>query len=227
VSAVPHLTPDLLLRAYAHGLFPMAERRDDPELFWVDPELRGVLPFDKFHLPHRLARTVRQGRLQVAIDNDFEATIRACAEPRPAHSDTWINDEIVTLYSELHRLGYAHSVECRKEGALVGGLYGVSLGAAFFGESMFSRTTDASKVALVHLVARLRFGGYRLLDTQFITAHLMQFGAVEISRKRYRARLADALQHAADFRRAPEDWAPTDVLAALVGQDLQSFTHTS
>jgi leucyl/phenylalanyl-tRNA--protein transferase len=224
---VPQLTPNLLLRAYAHGLFPMAEHRDDPELFWVDPELRGVLPLDGFHLPHRLARTVRQGRLQVAVDRDFEATIRACAEPGPTRADTWINDEIVALYAELHRLGYAHSVECRQENELVGGLYGISLGAAFFGESMFSRVTDASKVALVHLVARLRVGHYRLLDTQFITAHLMRFGTVEIPRKRYRALLADALQHDADFRRAPEDWTPQNVLSALTDHGLQSFTQTS
>ena len=224
---MPHLTPELLLRAYAHGLFPMAEHRNDPELFWVDPELRGILPLDRFHLSHRLARTIRQDRLGVTIDGDFEATIRACAEPSPTRRDSWINEEIVTLYAELHRLGYAHSVECRQDGVLVGGLYGVSLGAAFFGESMFSRLADASKIALVHLVARLRIGRYRLLDTQFITKHLLQFGAVEITRKRYRALLPDALRHHGDFHLAPPDWTPPAMLAALTDYGLQSFTQTS
>ncbi|HUN52168.1 MAG TPA: leucyl/phenylalanyl-tRNA--protein transferase [Candidatus Sulfotelmatobacter sp.] len=224
---MPHLTPELLLRAYAQGLFPMAEHRHDPDLFWVDPELRGILPLDRFHLPHRLARTIRQGRLQVTVDRDFEATIRACAEPSPTRRDSWINTEIITLYAELHRLGYAHSVECRQDGILIGGLYGVSLGAAFFGESMFSRLADASKIALVHLVARLRLGRYRLLDTQFITRHLMQFGAVEITRKRYRALLTDALRHNGDFHQAPADWPPQAMLAALGDYGLQSFTQTS
>lgn len=210
------ITPELLLRAYAHGLFPMAEDRSDPQLFWVDPEMRGILPLDGFHLPRRLARTVRREKFAVAIDRDFAAVIAACAEPGPTRrGGTWINDQIVSLYSELHRQGHTHSVECYLESKLVGGLYGVSLGGAFFGESMFSQVTDASKVALAHLVARLRAGGYRLLDTQFLTAHLAQFGAIEIPRRRYRALLAESLTIEADFRRAPADWAPTEVLAAL------------
>jgi leucyl/phenylalanyl-tRNA--protein transferase len=213
---VSSITPELLLRAYAHGLFPMAEDRSDPELFWVDPEMRGILPLDDFHLPRRLARTVRQGKFAVAIDRDFAAVIAACAEPSPTRrGGTWINNQIVSLYSELHRQGHTHSVECYLEGKLVGGLYGVSLAGTFFGESMFSQATDASKVALVHLVARLRAGGYHLLDTQFLTGHLAQFGAIEIPRRRYRALLAEALTIEADFRRAPAGWAPTDVLAAL------------
>ena len=224
---MPRLTPELLLRAYAHGLFPMAEHRNERGLFWVDPEQRGILPLDHFHLPRRLARTVRHGPFSVSVDRDFAATIRACAEPGPGRRDTWINDEIIALYVELHELGYAHSVECRQETALLGGLYGVSLGGAFFGESMFSRATDASKVALVHLVARLRAGGYRLLDTQFLTKHLAQFGAVEIAREKYLALLADALRHDADFWAAPDDWTPADVLAAVADQGLQSFTQTS
>lgn len=195
------ITPDLLLQAYRIGVFPMGERRDDPKLYWLDPRLRAVLPLDGFHLPHRLARTVRAGHFAVTADTAFSETVRACAEPRPGHPESWINEPIVELYTELHQRGYAHSVECRVDGRLVGGLYGVSVGAAFFGESMFSRQRDASKVALVHLVARLIAGGFRLLDCQFMTEHLRSFGAIEIPRDEFKARLAEAIDRTATFQR--------------------------
>ncbi len=202
----PLITPDILLAAYAAGIFPMSESRDDPHLFWVEPEKRGLVPLDGFHVPKRLARTVRQGPYDIRIDHDFAGVIAACAgEDLPADADksreeSWINNRIRSLYSELFDLGYVHTVECWQDGALVGGLYGVSLGGAFFGESMFHRATDASKVALVHLVARLIAGGYRLLDAQFQTAHLAQFGTVEVPRKRYKALLAQALETRANWR---------------------------
>jgi len=198
---VIRLTPDILLEAYAAGIFPMAESADDPELFWVDPNRRGILPLDAFHVPRRLKRVLRGGRFAVRADTAFAAVIRGCAEASDTRPGTWINDEIVRLYSALFERGAAHSVECWRDGELVGGLYGVSLGAAFFGESMFSRVSDASKVALAHLVARLRHGGYRLLDTQFVTPHLAQFGAIEISRARYHRLLAEALRYRAVFPR--------------------------
>ncbi|HEY0303207.1 MAG TPA: leucyl/phenylalanyl-tRNA--protein transferase, partial [Rhizomicrobium sp.] len=190
----PQLTPQLLLRAYAEGLFPMAERRDDPDLFWVSPERRGVIPLDGFHVPKRLARTVRGDHFAVTTDVAFVDVMNACAEAAPGRAQTWINAEILRLYTALHVAGHAHSVECWREGRLAGGLYGVSLGAAFFGESMFSRERDASKVALVHLVSILKRGGYALLDAQFLTAHLARFGAHEITRAAYLARLEDALR---------------------------------
>jgi leucyl/phenylalanyl-tRNA--protein transferase len=193
------LTPELVLRAYSAGIFPMAETADDPEVFWVDPERRGILPLNGFHVPRRLQRTLRRKPYEVRIDTAFDAVIAACAEPRPDHPDTWINDAIRSAYSQLHRLGHAHSVECWKEDALVGGLYGVAINAVFFGESMFARATDASKVALVHLVERMRERGFRLLDTQFVTEHLRQFGAVEIGRASYHRMLAKALEHPARF----------------------------
>ncbi|WP_044563719.1 leucyl/phenylalanyl-tRNA--protein transferase [Azospirillum sp. B4] len=215
-----HLTPELLLRAYTMGVFPMAERADDDEIFWFDPPERGILPLDGFHAPRRLLRTVRQGRFQVSVDTDFAAVMRACGESTTDRPETWINAQILDAYTALHRQGRAHSVECRRDGRLVGGLYGVSIGGAFFGESMFSRETDASKVALVHLVARLRAGGYGLLDTQFVTTHLSQFGAIEIPRARYHALLADALRQPARFHCGlGED--------ALVEGFLQSTTQTS
>ncbi|HWB51894.1 MAG TPA: leucyl/phenylalanyl-tRNA--protein transferase [Stellaceae bacterium] len=195
------LTPQILLKAYMAGIFPMAESADDPELFWVDPERRGILPLDGFHLPRRLRRVVRQARFDLHVDRDFAATIAGCAEATEKRPNTWINREIVRLYTALHAQGFAHSVECRQSGALVGGLYGVAIGGAFFGESMFSRATDASKVALVHLVALLREGGYRLLDMQFVTPHLLQFGAVEVPRAQYRRLLADALRYRCVFPR--------------------------
>ena len=188
------ITPDLVLRAYAAGVFPMAESRGSDRMYWLDPALRGVLPLDAgFHLPRRLRRTVLSGRFTVTADQDFAGVIRGCAEPASGRSDTWINAEIERLFLELHRRGFAHSVETWSEGRLVGGLYGVTLGGAFFGESMFSRVTDASKVALVHLVARLRLCGYVLCDTQFLTTHLARFGTVEIPKAEYKARLAAAL----------------------------------
>ena len=193
------LTPELLLRAYAAGIFPMAESADDPELYWVDPVQRGILPLAKFHLPRRLARTIRSERFTIECDRDFGAVMRGCAESSAERPQTWINEEIIAVYGALHADGHAHSVEAYSGGALVGGLYGVSLGGAFFGESMFSRVTDASKVALAHLVARLIRGGYHLLDTQFVTEHLQRFGAIEISRARYRRLLAEALKTQAYF----------------------------
>jgi leucyl/phenylalanyl-tRNA--protein transferase len=195
------ITPELLLQAYRIGVFPMGERRDDPKLYWLDPRLRAVLPLDGFHLPKRLARTVRSGHFKVSADTAFTETMRACAEPRPGHPESWINDPILALYGELFARGHAHSVECRRNGELVGGLYGVSVGAAFFGESMFSRERDASKVALVHLVARLIDGGFRLLDCQFMTEHLRSFGAIEIPRDDFKALLADAVERSAKFQR--------------------------
>jgi leucyl/phenylalanyl-tRNA---protein transferase len=200
-----HLTPELLLRAYAAGIFPMAESADDPELFWVDPVRRGILPLDKFHMPRRLARTVRSDRFTVVCDRDFAGVMEGCAEPTPDRPQTWINDEIFRVYTALYAEGHAHSVEAYSGDRLVGGLYGVVLGGAFFGESMFSRVTDASKVALAHLVARLIRGGFRLLDTQFVTEHLQRFGAVEISRAHYRRMLAEALNTAAYFPLEPLD----------------------
>jgi leucyl/phenylalanyl-tRNA---protein transferase len=199
------ITPDLLLQAYRIGVFPMGERRDDPKLYWLDPRLRAILPLKGFHLPRRLARTVRSGHFEVAADTAFIDVMRACAEPRPGHPESWINEPIIELYTELHRRGHAHSIECRREGRLVGGLYGVSVGAAFFGESMFSRERDASKVALVHLVARLIKGGFRLLDCQFMTEHLRGFGAIEVPRQEFREMLAAAVVRDAPFQRELDD----------------------
>ena len=212
------LTPDLLLRAYAAGIFPMADSADDPEIFWVDPEWRGIIPLLGFHVPQRLKRTVKSALFEIRCDSAFEAVIRGCAAPAADRPRTWINDAIVRLYTDLFRRGFAHSVESWYEGELVGGLYGVSINGAFFGESMFSRVTDASKVALVHLVARLIEGGYTLLDTQFVTEHLQRFGAVEIPRAEYRRQLATALTGSAEFQPGPAG----DPLAVL-----QSRTQTS
>jgi leucyl/phenylalanyl-tRNA--protein transferase len=195
------LTPDILLHAYAAGIFPMVESATDAEVFWVDPTRRGILPLDRFHVPRRLARVVRQGRFAVRCDTAFADVMLGCGEASDKRPNTWINDEIVRLYTGLFESGSAHSVECWLDDELVGGLYGVSLGAAFFGESMFSRVTDASKVALVHLVEQLRVGEFRLLDTQFMTPHLEQFGGLEISRSRYHRLLAEALRHRAVFPR--------------------------
>jgi leucyl/phenylalanyl-tRNA---protein transferase len=213
------LTPEILLRAYAVGLFPMAEQRDDPTLFWIDPEKRGILPLDGFHAPRRLRRTVRSGVYEVRCNSAFSDVVRACAAPGPNRGDTWINTEIESLYADLHELGRAHSVESWLDGELVGGLYGVSLGAAFFGESMFSVARDASKVALVHLVARLIKGNYRLLDTQFVTDHLTQFGVVELPRAGYRQLLSEALDASASFE--------ADLSQPELEAFLQSITQTS
>ncbi|CEF39700.1 leucyl/phenylalanyl-tRNA--protein transferase [Acetobacter senegalensis] len=187
------LTPELMLGAYAVGLFPMAADAEDEDLQWYDPDPRGVLPLQAFHLPRRLRRTVLSGRFDVTVDQDFPAVMKGCAAPAPGREQTWINSEIYRLFCALHEMGYAHSVECRQNGELVGGLYGVALGGAFFGESMFSRVTDASKVALVHLVARLRLSGFMVLDTQFGTDHLTRFGGVEIPAAEYKTTLERAV----------------------------------
>ncbi|MFZ1813027.1 MAG: leucyl/phenylalanyl-tRNA--protein transferase [Rhizobiaceae bacterium] len=193
------ITPQVLLKAYACGIFPMAESADDPGLFWVEPELRGVLPLDAFHVPRSLRKFMKSEPFEIRVDHDFAAVIDACAQATQSRPKTWINKRIRKLYNELHELGHCHSVECWREGELVGGLYGVRLGAAFFGESMFSRETNASKVALVHLVERMKAGGFRLLDTQFTTEHLMKYGAIDIPQARYSRMLEEAVQEYADF----------------------------
>jgi leucyl/phenylalanyl-tRNA--protein transferase len=211
------ITPDLLLRAYACGIFPMAESADDPALFWIEPERRGLIPLDTFHVPTRLARTVRANHFTVTVDTCFADVIDGCAAPYAERDNTWINARIRDLYCTLHARGRCHSVEVWQADALVGGLYGVSLGRAFFGESMFHTARDASKVALVHLVARLIAGGYTLLDTQFVTPHLARFGAIEIRRADYRKRLDAALVGKADFCALPCDRPVTgdEALAVL------------
>jgi leucyl/phenylalanyl-tRNA---protein transferase len=205
-SASSEITPEVLLRAYACGIFPMAESADDPTLFWVEPEMRGVIPLEGFRVAARLARTVRSDAFTITVNTAFKAVIDGCAAPRPGREETWINKRIRDLYSGLHALGRAHSVEVWRDGDLVGGLYGVSLGRAFFGESMFHRARDASKVALVHLIARLTAGGFELLDTQYVTEHLKSFGAVEVPRRRYTALLDRAMKGPpADFAKLPVD----------------------
>ncbi len=212
------VTPDLMLRAYRAGLFPMAETRQGDRLYWLDPERRGVLPLDAFHVPRRLLRTVMGGGFSVTADYDFAGVIAGCAAAGPGRADTWINPQIEALFIELHRMGAAHSIECRRDGELVGGLYGVVLGGAFFGESMFSLVRDASKVALVHLIARLRAGGFMLLDTQFVTAHLIQFGAHDIPREEYRARLGAALDVPARWIAEPDTGMVEHEIRALGAQ---------
>jgi leucyl/phenylalanyl-tRNA--protein transferase len=197
-NALIGLTPEVLLKAYACGIFPMAENADDPALFWIEPEERGIIPLDAFHLPGRLGRTVRATRFRCVCDRDFPAVIEGCAEPGPKRARTWINAPIRKLYRGLFAIGHCHTVEVYDGDALVGGLYGVSLGAAFFGESMFHRARDASKIALVHLVARLRLGKFALLDTQFLTDHLRMFGALEVPQERYARMLASAMREEAD-----------------------------
>ena len=209
------LTPEIVLQAYMGGIFPMAEHRNDPRLYWVDPEMRGIIPLDAFHVPRRLARRVRNWQGPVVVDQSFEEIIRACAGPGPNRWSTWINDEIVSLFTELHEMGFAHSVECWDDDRLVGGLYGVAIGGAFFGESMFSTVTDASKVALVHLVARLHEGGYRLLDVQFVTSHLARFGAVEIPRSNYQRLLTDALSVDGAFHSLPASLDGSAILQSI------------
>lgn len=211
------ITPQVLLKAYACGIFPMAESAEDNALYWIDPDRRGVLPFEDFHVPRRLWRVIRSQRFDIRIDTAFAATLDGCAEPAPGRRSTWINARIRNLYTELHKLGHCHSVECWREGRLVGGLYGVRLGGAFFGESMFSRETDASKVALAWLVGRLRVGGFSLLDTQFVTGHLQRFGAVELSREDYQKRLDAALAIQGDFFRMPSI-VPPDALRQVLSQ---------
>jgi leucyl/phenylalanyl-tRNA--protein transferase len=198
-SAFVEITPEVLLKAYACGIFPMAESADDPALYWIEPDQRGIIPLDALHISSRLARTVRSDRFSIETNRDFEGVLDGCAEPQPGRARTWINARIRTLYQKLYGIGHCHSIEAYEDDKLVGGLYGVCLGRAFFGESMFHRATDASKVALVHLVARLRAGGFLLLDTQFVTDHLKTFGAVEVSRPRYHKLLEAALVGEADF----------------------------
>jgi leucyl/phenylalanyl-tRNA--protein transferase len=212
------VTTDLLLRAYRHGLFPMAEGRAGDKLFWLDPIRRGILPLDGFHLSRRLLRSVLSGGYIVTADRNFAGTIAGCATPVPDRTDTWINPQIERLFTELFRMGYAHSVETWQDGMLVGGLYGVALGGAFFGESMFSFARDASKVALVHLVARLRLGGFLLLDTQFVTSHLTQFGAEEIPRELYKQRLAEAVDEPAVWLTDPGQDALESEFRGLAGR---------
>jgi len=185
---IDELAPETLLHAYRNGIFPMADPDDDWQISWYSPAKRGIFPLEDFHVPHDLARLVRQQRFDVTVDQDFETVVRCCAD----RDSTWISKEIVVAYTNLHRLGYAHSVECRQAGRLVGGLYGVAIGGVFFGESMFHHVRDASKVALVHLVERLRSGGFVLLDTQFVTPHLQRFGAIEVERNEYLCLLAEA-----------------------------------
>lgn len=195
----PEITPDVLLRAYACGIFPMAESADDPSLFWVEPERRGIIPLDGFRISSRLARTVRGDAFTVTANRAFKAVMAGCAAPQPGRDNTWINARIRELYTALHERGHCHSIEVWHDDQLAGGLYGVSLGRAFFGESMFHHARDASKVALVHLVARLIAGNFALLDTQFVTDHLRQFGAVEVPRRRYLTLLDQALGADADM----------------------------
>ena len=204
-----------LIDCYEQGVFPMADARDDERIFLIDPERRGVIPLGGFHVPARLARTVRSDRFQVRIDTAFEPVVEACAASRPGRTETWINHPIQSLYAELYRRGQAHSVEAWREGELVGGLYGVTLSGAFFGESMFSLERDSSKVALVHLVGRLIVGRFKLLDAQFMTQHLAQFGGQEVSRAHYRKRLAVALGQETDFYRLPAYVAGEAVLQAI------------
>jgi leucyl/phenylalanyl-tRNA--protein transferase len=215
LNDVKSFTVEDLIDCYRRGVFPMAEGRHDPRIYLVDPEERGVFPLERFHVPRRLARTLRAGRFQIRVDSAFREVVNRCAEAGPGRPETWISRPIQELYLELYHRGLAHSVECWREERLVGGLYGVSLGAAFFGESMFSLERDASKVALAHLVARLRAGGYRLLDTQFITEHLAQFGAEEIPRAEYHQRLQHALAGAGDFYRMAAFSRPDAILEAL------------
>jgi len=201
----PEITAEVLLRAYACGIFPMAESAADPTIFWVEPEQRGIIPLRGLRVSSRLARTVRSDRFTVTVNTAFRRVIDGCAAPAVGREDTWINRRIRDLYSALHDMGHCHSVEVWHDGDLAGGLYGVSLGAAFFGESMFHRERDASKVALVHLVARLIAGGFTLLDTQFVTEHLKSLGAVEVPRARYLAMLTEALKGHGDFAALPLD----------------------
>jgi leucyl/phenylalanyl-tRNA--protein transferase len=211
------ITPEILLKAYAAGIFPMAEDADDPSLFWVEPRERGIIPLDAFHVPKRLARTVRSDEFEVRVDQDFDAVIAGCAAPATDREKTWINRRIRDLYGQLFDAGFCHTVEVYRENRLVGGLYGVRLKGAFFGESMFHKERDASKVALVHLVARLKRGGFTLLDTQFVTSHLAQFGAIEIPRRSYKQLLRTAMEHEGNWNVWPRgrNVSGEEILAAL------------
>jgi leucyl/phenylalanyl-tRNA--protein transferase len=198
-ASVIEITPEVLLKAYACGIFPMAESAEDPALYWIEPEERGIIPLDRFHVPARLARTVRADHFSVTVDRDFDGVLDGCAEPRPGRPRTWINTRIRSLYRKLYERRHCHSIEVYENKTLVGGLYGVTLGRAFFGESMFHRRRDASKVALVHLMARLKAGGFKLCDTQFVTDHLKTFGAIEVPRRQYHKLLEAALTGEGDF----------------------------
>lgn len=209
------ITPQVLLKAYSCGIFPMAESADDPALYWIEPQQRGILPLEAAHVPRRLARTVRTTPYRVTIDEDFESIIDGCAASRPGRRSTWINDRIRRLYRDLFDLGHCHTVEVRHQGRIVGGLYGVALGGAYFGESMFSYARDASKVAMVHLVARLVAGGFTLLDTQFVTDHLRQFGTIEVDREEFQRRLEAALAGKGDFLALPAEITGADALATI------------
>ncbi|MBY0225719.1 MAG: leucyl/phenylalanyl-tRNA--protein transferase [Hyphomicrobium sp.] len=209
------ITPQVLMKAYACGIFPMAESADDPALHWIEPQNRGVLPLDAVHVPSRLRKTIRSTHLKVRIDTDYEGVIDGCAGSREGRDSTWINGRIRALYRELFRLGHCHTVEVWNDDRLVGGLYGVALDGVFFGESMFSYERDASKIALVYLAARLIHGGFRLLDTQFVTEHLKQFGTIEIDRSAFHRRLEQALGQFADFNRLSIDASPEDILRII------------
>ena len=210
MTAKPHqtITPELLLHGYASGFFPMSDNAGDPEIFWVDPQLRGIFPLDKFHVSRRLARRIKRQEYTVTVDQCFDVVVTACAN----RAETWINTEIFDLYGQLYDLGYAHSIEVMDGSTLVGGVYGVALNGVFFGESMFSLRTDTSKIALTYLVARLKYGGFTLFDTQFQTAHLKSLGAREISRDAYHRKLSNALNTTADFSKLDISTQPPDIL---------------
>ncbi len=212
------ITPQVLLKAYTCGIFPMAESADDPQLYWIEPQARGILPLECIEIPRRLQRTLRQQPYEIRIDTDFEGVIAGCAASRPGRHTTWINSRIRKLYRELHRLGYCHTVEAWHGGRLVGGLYGVALGGAFFGESMFSEMRDASKIALVYLCARLIRGGFTMLDTQFVTDHLRQFGTIEVERAEFHRLLERAIRTEADFFRLEREPTPACVLDIVLGR---------
>lgn len=209
------ITPKVLLKAYACGIFPMAESADDPAVYWVEPELRGVIPLDAIHIPKRLARTIRHHEFDIRIDTDFDQVVDGCAQPAPGRRKTWINSRIRRLYSDLFDIGHCHTIEVWDGDVMVGGLYGVRLGGAFFGESMFHTRRDASKIALIYLFARLKVGGFHLLDTQFITDHLRVFGAIELDRNRYHATLEEALVKDADFFQLSTNASPGSVLQSV------------
>jgi len=212
---VIEITPQVLLKAYTCGIFPMAESADDPALYWIEPQHRGILPLDGVHVPRRLARTLRSTPFTIRTDTDIEGVIEGCAASRPGRRSTWINERIRGLYRDLYDLGHCHTVEVWDDDRLIGGLYGVALNGAFFGESMFSTARDASKIALMHLAARLAHGGFKLLDTQFVTDHLRQFGTVELNREEFHRLLETALDADADFARLPPDASAETILAIL------------
>lgn len=209
------ITPQVLLKAYSCGIFPMAESAYDPALYWIEPQHRGILPLKQVHVSRRLRRTIRGAEFEVRVDTEFDGVIEGCAASRPGRRSTWINSRIRQLYRELFDLGHCHTVEVWDGTRLIGGLYGVALGGAFFGESMFSVERDVSKIALVHLCGRLIAGGFALLDTQFVTDHLRQFGTVEVDREEFQSRLEEALKVPTDFHRLPYDVSPSDILAQI------------